>query len=151
MARYCEASELATYGIRAEALRSISEPEQLSAIDAASDEIDGYLGSRYKLPLVAWETDLRMHCARLAIYTLMFVRGFNSSRAGDEQLEKLRDGTIRWLTHISNGTVVPRVSDASAGQPGTISGGVKVASFASRGYATHSDDEPGGAFTGRRR
>lgn len=149
MARYCTAAELAVFGVRSEALRSISEDDQNSAIDAASDEIDGYLGARYVLPLTAWESDLRKQCARLAVYQLMVVRGFNSSRTADEQLVIQQEQAIAWLRGVSNGSIVPRVTDSSAGpSPGKVSGGVMVSSYASRGYT-----QPDGynvPFSGRR-
>lgn len=139
MARYCTRDELARYGIRAEALRGISTDEQDSAIDAASDEMDGYLASRYELPLASWESDVRIHCARLAVYTLIVVRGFNPGRAGDEQLRLQREDAIAWLVRVSNGSVVPRVTDASSGATeGTVSGGVHVSSNESRGYSSRS-------------
>lgn len=139
MARYCTQTELVRYGIRAEALRNISSDELDSAIDAASDEMDGYLGSRYVLPLAAWESDVRMHCARLAVYTLIVVRGFNPGRAGDEQLRLQREDAIAWLVRVSNGSVVPRVTDASAGATeGKVSGGVHVSSNESRGYSSRT-------------
>lgn len=150
MARYCTTAELALYGVRAEALRAISEDDQNAAIDAASDEIDGYLGARYVLPLTAWESDLRKQCARLAVYQLMVAQGFNSSRAGDEQFEAQNELAISWLKAVSNGSVVPRVTDSSQGPaPGKVSGGVLVSSYGSRGYS-----QPDGynvPFTGRRR
>ncbi len=149
MARYCTAAELAKYGIRAEALRSISEEDQLAAIDAASDEMDGYFGARYTLPLTVWESDVRMNCARLAVYQLMVVRGFNSSRAGDEQLLEQVQMTRSWLKGISLGSIVPRVTDSSsAPAPGKVSGGVMVTSYGSRGYS--QPDGLGIPFSGRR-
>lgn len=149
MASYCTTAELSRYGIRTEALRSIAQEDQQAAIDAASDEMDSYLGARYTLPLQAWESDLRMNCARLAVYQLMIVRGFNTSRAGDEQLLEQRDIAERWLKGISNGSIVPRVTDSSSGATsGKVSGGVLLASHASRGYSVQDGyDIP---FTGRR-
>ena len=149
MASYCTTAELAVYGVRAEALRSISAEDQQSAIDAASDEMDGYLGSRYTLPLTAWESDLRMNCARLAVYQLMVVRGFNSLRAGDEQLLEQVQIVRGWLKGISAGSIVPRVTDSSSAPvAGKVSGGVMVSSYEGRGYTQPTGySQP---FTGRR-
>jgi phage gp36-like protein len=151
VARYCDVADLTRFGIRSEALRGISNEEMLAAIDAASDEADGYLGSRYTLPLVTWESDLRLNVARLAVYTLLIVRGFNSSRSGDEMITAQREVAERWLSAISNGKVVPRVTDSSSGAaPGHVSGGVMVGSSPSRGYQSDAGDY-GLPFTGRRR
>lgn len=149
MASYCTIAELATFGVRAEAMRGILEPEKQAAIDSASDEIDGYLASRYKLPLTAWESDLRRHCACMAVYTLLVTRGFNPDRPGDQVLVDRNEAAIDWLKRISNGTVVPRVTDSSSAPAvGKVSGGVKVSSYSSRGHI--AEDGYGGAFQGRR-
>jgi phage gp36-like protein len=149
MASYCTIAELATFGINAEAMRGMSDPAKQAAIDSASDEIDGYLASRYVLPLTAWESDLRRHCACMAVYTLLVTRGFNPDRPGDQVLVDRNDAALDWLKRISNGTVVPRVTDSSSAPAvGKVSGGVKVSSWGSRGYV--DDTGNGGAFQGRR-
>lgn len=149
--RYCTAADLASLGIRAEALRDIPIPDITTAIEAAGDEIDGYLGARYELPLRSWGSDLRRHCAKMVVYDLVTVRGFNPSRPGDEQIRLGREDALTWLAHIANGKIVPRVVDSSSGATeGTVSGGVQVSSFESRGY-TSDRNGCGAGFTGRRR
>jgi phage gp36-like protein len=151
MASYCTTAELTTYGIRAEALRSISSEDLQAAIVAASDVIDGYLRTRYQLPLVAWGTDVRRLCAKIACHDLIMVRGFNSARAGDEQLDKMYDDAIANLRDISAAKCSPNVTDsASAAEPGVPQGGgtAQVSSYAGRGYCS-SGVGRGGAFQGR--
>lgn len=137
MARYCEVEELSKLGIRAEALRSIPEDDQLSTIEAISDEIDGYLGARYTLPLLSWGLDLRKACARLTVCELLRVRGCNTSHPNDEELFRDGDAKIRWLKMIAEGDLAIRVKDSSgSGTVGHVSGGVQVASSPTRGYTT---------------
>jgi phage gp36-like protein len=154
MALYCTSDELTRYGIRAEALRSIDPSDLQAAIQAASDTIDGYLRSRFKLPLVAWGKDISLLCARLAVYQLVVVRGFNAARAGDEQIEKQQELSIQTLRDIPPAKYTPDVTDSSqdAG-PGVSApaGSVQVFSNATRGY--FSDDRLGylpQPFQGRR-
>lgn len=141
MAAYCTPDELTQFGIRAEALRTIDPSDLQAAIDAASDTIDGYLRSRYALPLVAWGKDITVICARLAVYQLVVVRGFNAARAGDEQIEKQQELSMQTLRDIPPGRYSPSVTDASSGaEPGASApaGTVQVFSSGTRGYFSDS-------------
>jgi phage gp36-like protein len=153
VADYCTTAELTQYGIRAEALRTIDPSDLQAAIRAASKTIDGYLRSRYKLPLVAWGEDIRLICARLAVYQLVVVRGFNSARAGDDQIEKQQDLSMLTLRDIPPGKYTPDVTDSSpSAGPGVSApaGTAQVFSSSTRGYFT--DDRLGrsGPFQGGR-
>ena len=101
MASYCTADDLTSYGIRAEALRSIDPDELQRAIGAASAKIDSYLRARYTLPLARWGTDISETCAKLAVYTLMMVRGFNPARPGEELIRDNYEDAIKTLEGIS--------------------------------------------------
>lgn len=153
MAEYCTVAELTRFGIRAEALRSIDSSDLQAAILAASRTIDGYLRSRYKLPLVAWGEDIRLICARLAVYQLVVVRGFNAARAGDDQIEKQYDVSLATLRDIPPAKYSPDVTDASSeAAPGVSApaGTAQVFSDSSRGYFADDRHSFGGPFTGRR-
>jgi phage gp36-like protein len=149
VASYCSRDDLTSLGIFPDALRTISTTQQDTAIEAASDEMDGYFGARYVLPLTDWGQDVKLMCARLAIYILIASRGFNASSPGDDQLVIAHDMAERWLKRIADGSLAPRVTDSSGLAVGRVSGGVLLASSRSRGY---QDDGSrcGGAFTGRR-
>lgn len=149
---YCTVADLSQYGIRAEALSNIDASILQVNISAASDVIDSYLRSRFKLPLLTWGSDITAACAGIAVYRSIRVRGFNSARAADETIKDAYDEAIKWLVDISNERAMPDVTDStpSAG-PGLVSGGgtVQVTSYRSRGYIAH-DGHFGGAFVGRR-
>lgn len=145
MAAYCTSIQLTQFGIRAEALRTIDPSDLQEAIEAASDTIDGYLRSRFELPLVAWGKDITLICARLAVYQLVVVRGFNASRAGDDQLEKQYDSAMQTLQGIPSGKYSPDVTDSSSGAgPGVSApaGTAQVFSDSSRGW--FNDSRSGG-------
>jgi phage gp36-like protein len=150
VAAYCTRADLTNLGISADALRSISTAQQDAVILATSDEMNGYLGSKYKLPLTAWGQDVVLMCARLAIYTLIAARGFDPQNPGDEQLLQAHDMAERWLKRISDGDLALTVTDSAQQGSGYVSGGVQLTSNRGRGY---QDDglRYGGAFTGRRR
>ena len=148
MASYCELDDLTRLGISADAIRGIDIDQQQAAIDASSDEMDGYLGSQYKLPLTAWGKDVRLMCARLAVYTLMCARGFNPENPGDTQLLEMHDMAERWLKRVSDGSLALTVTDSSQQGIGFVAGGVQITSNGSRGYRSDGRHY-GGAFTGR--
>jgi phage gp36-like protein len=153
VADYCTAAELTQYGIRAEALRSIDPSELQAAITAASKTIDGYLRSRYKLPLVAWGEDIRLLCARLAVYQLVVVRGFNAARSGDDQIEKQYDVSMSTLKDIPKCSYSPDVTDSSSNAAPGVSapaGTAQVFSNRSRGYFADDRSSIGGPFQGGR-
>ena len=153
-ATYCTTAQLSQFGIRAEALRGIQLSDLQAAITAASDVIDGYLRSRYKLPLLSWGSDISRLCAKIAVYDLMVTRGFNSGRSGDTQIQEQYDDAIRMLRDISANKASPNIVDSdSGGSPGTATtpgGAPSVSSYSSRGYFV-PDGMTGGSFQGRRR
>lgn len=154
MAEYCTSEQLSQYGIRAEALRTIGSSDLQAAILAASKTIDGYLRSRYKLPLAAWGEDIRLICARLAVYQLIVVRGFNAGRAGDEQIQAQYESAMQMLRDIPPGKYSPDVTDASSdaapGASAADGGSVQVFSYQSRGLFADDRTTQAGPFQGRR-
>jgi phage gp36-like protein len=148
---YCEVEELSRFGIRGEALRSITIDDQQGAIDAVSAEIDGYLAAQFTLPLRSWGFDLRKKCAQMVVCDLLSIRGVNSSRPNDEQLFLDRQAAVKWLSKIAAGDLALQVVDSSGdGTAGHVSGGAQVRSNPNRGYTTdrYSSRLP---FTGGRR
>lgn len=149
---YCTSADLSQYGIRAEALGNIADSVLTSNIAGASDVIDSYLRSRFELPLVTWGSDLTSCCAKIAVYEILRVRGFNSARPADETIKDAYDSAIKWLIDISNERAMPNVTDSSsAAQAGEVSGGgtVQISSYRMRGYSAVLPGL-GGAFVGRR-
>lgn len=115
MSSYATIAQLASVGINAVALGSVSTTDQQAALDDASTEIDGYLASQYALPLTAWGNDLIGHVCSIAVYRLMSRRGY---RAGgvDAGFKTRYDDAIAWATKISEGTVSPPgIIDSSPG------------------------------------
>lgn len=151
-AQYCTIADLTSYGIRAEALRGIDADELQRVIAAMSAEIDGYLRSRYKLPLTRWGSDLSAICAKLAVYTLIMTRGFNSARAGDELIRTNYEDAISKLKSIQAQSYHPDIADSTSVTDGESGIGARpsVISCESRGYL-NDRGTTGGAFSGRLR
>lgn len=89
-------------------------------LDNASSEADGYLTSRFRLPLTEWGADLRQAVAAIATYRLMMKRGFQPGAEDAEQLRLASKDAMAWLDKVVAGKVTPQgVKDASAGQNDT--------------------------------
>lgn len=105
MSQYAEEADLASYGAQASAFASISSPDKVKELVAASALADGYLRSRYKLPAATWSDDLRMRVVHLATYQLLCVRGFNPTAGADVNHRLRHEDAIRWLEKVSAGAV----------------------------------------------
>ena len=98
---------------------------------AASEFADGYLASRFKLPLASWGTDLRIAVASVAAWTTLCMRGFNPDSPGDSVIRQRRDDAEKWLDKVSRGSIVPGIVDST---PTTQEAGPRVSSGALRGW-----------------
>lgn len=74
------------------------------ALDDASAEIDGYLQSRYTLPLATVPAALARVCADIARYRLY------DDHASEQIRDRYRDA-IRWLEGVSRGNVSLGLAD----------------------------------------
>lgn len=134
MPRYATTSDLARLGIATNALSALATATQEAALDAASSLADGYLASRYALPLTAWGDDLRLHVAGMAAFRLLAGRGYDPQRGGDEVIRMLWDDAIRWLERVSAGNVTPAgITDSTPDESEEVPSTVCITN-ASRGW-----------------
>lgn len=92
-------------------------PEMVTAIEAASDEVDGYLKDTYSLPLLEpIPKDVKRHTASMARYHLMTNRGHSDA----EKFRAAYDDSMKWLLLVANGSIQPNIKE---------SGGFVFASF----------------------
>ncbi len=114
MTRYATTTDLARVGIAAAALSGVSTAAQEAALDAASALADGYLCSRFTLPLSAWGADLTGAVARMAAWEVLRVRGYDPQAGGDEAVRLGYTDAMRWLEGVQAGRVSPQgVTDAT--------------------------------------
>src|ERR1035437_8892380 len=108
MSRYATSIDLTRLSLPASALVGVDPGEQQAALDAASDVADGYLASRFKLPLLPpFPGDLVQVVCDLGAYLCMKRRGFNPE--GDPNIVKGYDDAIGWLEGVSRNLVTPAV------------------------------------------
>lgn len=114
MTRYATTTDLTRLGLPSAALSGVATETQEDALDAASSLADGYLSSRFGLPLSAWGDDLRGCVCKLAAYDLMVTRGYSPQTGPDENLRLRHEDAMRWLRDVASGIVaIQGVTDAT--------------------------------------
>lgn len=104
MSQYATTTELAQFAMGSVALTGISTNDQDAALQAASDEADGYLKARYAVPVTVYGKDLRDHVCAMAQYRLLVRKTF-SPDGSKTAIRQLYEDAIAWLTKISKGVI----------------------------------------------
>ena len=86
------------------------------ALEAASIEMDGYLGVRYDLPFKTAPAILKQPCIDIALYRLAQSRDVQS-----EEHRKRYDDAIRLMDRLAKGTASLNLPPAADGTPPTPS------------------------------
>lgn len=108
MASYATRDDLVNLGVAAQAIADVDTASQDKALAAASRLADSYLGSRFKLPLLAWEDDLRGHVCAIAAWRLLSgTRGFNPEQGSNVSIRTSYEDAIDWLKCVAKGTATP--------------------------------------------
>lgn len=146
-AAYCTVDEITTLGINPEALADVEPEQKAAAIGAASDKMDGYLSSQFKLPLKTFGQDVRTCCAVLSGVHLLRVRGY--SPEADPSIKETVDAQMLWLRDVARGIVRPQVVDSSpSAQLGVPSSQPRISSAPSRGFSRMPGSSPWGGDCG---
>lgn len=147
MAGYITLAELGDMGLNPAAFVETLAPRRQKAIDERSAYIDGFLRSKFTLPLIVVSADIKRCCAILASIDLIKNRGIGPDDA--DALKDEEDRQDKWLGLIAKGVVVPQVTDSSSGAaPGTHGGTTRVISSSSRGFSIRGTTNDRGPFQG---
>jgi phage gp36-like protein len=115
VSRYATPDDLHRLSLPDSALVGIAQIDQQAALDAASDIADGYLASRFSLPLLPpFPGDLVRAVCDIGAYLAMKRRGFNPE--GDPNVVKGYDDAVQWLEGISRNLITPAVQESSPAQ-----------------------------------
>ena len=119
-------AELASLGLRSQALSGISDADQQAACDAASGKARSYLRSRYPTAGAITDVSYKEAVASIAVYSLLSVRGFDPQGNGADANVQLRyDAAIRWLRDVANEVAHLDIAENDATSwPSVIGGGV---------------------------
>lgn len=128
---YCVPEDISEDIVREVAIAELTETRRVNACLRASDEADGYLRSRYTMPVTAWSRDLRLHSAELAAAYLFTYRGTDPN-SPDMLIYDARNTAKQWFDRLQAGRIEPDITDSS--DPVVYGAGVAVASDARRGW-----------------
>lgn len=104
MPGYVTLDELESLGINRKAISGMDDTAKQAAIDAASDEVDRYVGGRLGVPLAEpIPLALKVHVARMAVFNLMSVRGMDPDQ--DKLVVDNYNRAIAFLLQVSKGVV----------------------------------------------
>jgi len=118
--QYASATELALYGSTPAALARASVDQQNAHLLAASQVADGFLGSRFKVPLTQVGADVRMYVAKIAAWTLMPVIGFKPGTQDADAYHLAYQDAMKWFERVQAGAVTPMgVEDSDSEDIGT--------------------------------
>ena len=134
---YGSLTTLTQYGLPTAALTNVPTATQQAALNAAADEIDTYLRSRYSVPLLSAPLSIIKAEAVLAAADLLTTKGHNPTFF-DQAFQLRVDRTLRWLEKLSAGSAhlaadVDATPEVSEGGPQISSRGPR-ASFSSTIY-----------------
>ena len=115
MSSYATPTDLRAKGAAAAALDGVPEVDLQGALDSASGIADGYLGARYKLPIVTASPDLVEAVCKIAAYNLLALRGYNPELGADVLIRDRYDDAVRWLERVADGKIAPDLLDSSTG------------------------------------
>jgi len=150
------------FTVPAAALTRFSLEEKEDAISKACAFADGYLNSRFRLPLTTFGGDLTDCVAAIATYKLMMKRGMAPTSGDNTELYNRYKDAVSWLKDVVAGKVTPtNVADSGAGEADTDPSGeasegpMVLQSQPSRDsladFWGHGSSSPGGVGTPRNR
>lgn len=147
MTGYITIAELGDMGLNPAAFVEVLAPRKRQAIAARSTYIDGFLRSRYTLPLLSWGDDIKRCCAILTSIDLIRNLGVGPDDATD--LKDEEDRQDKWLAMVRDGKNTPSVEDSSPGATiGAPSFKPRVVSGSSRGFSVRGTGRSRGPFQG---
>ncbi len=112
MSRYAVVADIARY-VPTASISSIDSTTQQNVLDDVSTLADSFLGSRYKLPLTSYGSDLTRNVCQIAVYDLMCLRGFFPD-GPDQNFKDRNDAAMAWLRGVSSGAITPsNIADSS--------------------------------------
>jgi len=123
-------AEFRAFGLSAAALAQYTDDQVAEFLIAASDWADGYLRSRYTLPLISWSQDLKVACSQYAVFLILNHRGYDpSDPTGTQVLTALKQAEKFWQD-VDSGKRSLQVVETSS----TPRTGAAVYSNPSRGW-----------------
>lgn len=144
---YCTVPDLKTHGLNPEAFANKTATARQKAIDSWADFMNGYLGSRYTMPILAPFPPVLVECnAALAAVGLIRSKGIDPE--ADAIVKTTYEQWLDWLREVRDEAVSPPIVDSSPGATAGSSGSpvARVTSASSRGYSVRGTGRARGPF-----
>lgn len=110
MAAYATQADFASLGLPAKATAGIASGDIDTALEAASRQVDSYIGSRYDLPLVSFDQSVTIAVCSIAAYNLLARRGFAAGASDAENVRQRYEDAIGWCKDVARGLALPGVT-----------------------------------------
>lgn len=122
---YADINDLRYLGLVGTVTTTIDLDTKEAALRAASALVDSYLASRYQLPLVQWDDDLKRITCIIASYDLLTTRGYGQQPGVDQNIRLRYLDALAWLEQVSKGTQEPAsIVDSTIPDSGSGDGSV---------------------------
>jgi hypothetical protein len=108
------------------ALEQFSPAQKDVALCQASDEGNELIGDTRRQPITSWSDSWRGHIVSMAIYHLMYDRGFDSKDPTDQLIVREYDRGLKWFADVRDEKIQPTgMVDAT---PADVDGGASIVS-----------------------
>lgn len=97
---YVTPAQLPSYGVQAAALNRVANDVQAASCLAASTRADSMISQRYPLPLVAFDFDLVLPVAHIAIWLCLSNVGRNPEAGYDDQIDRRYEQAMEFLGQV---------------------------------------------------
>jgi phage gp36-like protein len=130
---YCGPADLVLVGWSSNAQGQLTVAQINAACQNASDYADGFFRARYGVgscPLLAWDSSITLAVAKIAVWYLVCVRGFNPNGQADQNFRTQYEDADLFFNKVQRQQAHPQVtpagSSANAGaqQPQLLSASV---------------------------
>lgn len=129
---YSSVAEFRAQAINPAALSDISDSVIQSALDSASEELNGFFKKRYSFPIISVGSDVKRKEIDIATYLVLKGRGYNPAVGADTTIRDDYLDAIKWAQAVAKGESEPNIVDST---PTDDEGGPIVTSQAAVGWA----------------
>ena len=109
MAAYATQTDFASLGLPAKATAGMVGTDIDAALEAASRQVDSYIGSRYDLPLVTFDKSVTIAVCKIAAWDLLSRRGFSAGAADGNVVRQRYEDAMVWCKDVARGRALPGV------------------------------------------
>lgn len=111
--QYATLTDLTRLGLASGALGRVPWDTQTGQLAYASAYADGFLRSRYALPLTVWGDDLREAVCAIAAEGALTTIGFNPEDPANAALVARANRARAWLKMVGTGQIDPAITDST--------------------------------------